>query len=88
MHIVIWIAMGMVVGFLSQLLLKADWRVGLNGSLALGVIGAVLASSALRSIGIGMPGTGLESLIIAFGGAATLLLWTRRLTMRKARVRG
>ena len=88
MDVLIWAAVGIGAGSLTQLLLKDNWRGGVTGNLVLGAMGAIATGwIMMRLFGPGeAPGVHVGNLIFAFLGAAALL-WVGRIVAAK-KVRG
>jgi uncharacterized membrane protein YeaQ/YmgE (transglycosylase-associated protein family) len=72
-----WVLVGLVAGWLAGLVMKAGGY-GLTGDLILGLVGSIVGSSIFWALGVS-PGAGLfVSVVVAFLGAATVLVCQRQ----------
>ena len=76
MGIVGWIILGLVAGAIAKALHKGDEPAGLLGTLAVGVLGALIGGAIASAVGIGAIGSffSIGTWLIAIGGAFLLLL--------------
>ena len=76
MGIVGWIILGLVAGAIAKALHKGDEPAGLLGTLAVGVLGALIGGAIASAVGIGGIGIffSIGTWLIAIGGAFLLLL--------------
>jgi uncharacterized membrane protein/uncharacterized membrane protein YeaQ/YmgE (transglycosylase-associated protein family) len=72
MRIVIWLATGVLAGWLSRLVMKSRAQ-GFVGDLILGSLGALVGGALLRSFGAAPPAGNWENFAVALIGAMTLL---------------
>lgn len=78
---VVWVLMGLLAGWLAGFRLKVG-PYGLIGDLVLGVVGSVVGSGIFRILGI-LPGAGMfVTAVVAFVGAASVLVAQRKLWHR------
>ena len=84
--IVIWIAIGLVAGWLASLVVGGGY--GVVGDIVLGIVGAFLGGLIFRALHLGTPFSGVASTIfVAFVGSAVLLLLMRLVRRTTARGR-
>jgi uncharacterized membrane protein YeaQ/YmgE (transglycosylase-associated protein family) len=76
MGILGWIILGLVAGAIAKALHKGEEPGGLLGTLAVGVLGAILGGVIASAVGIGGIGSffSLGTWLIAIGGALVLLV--------------
>jgi uncharacterized membrane protein YeaQ/YmgE (transglycosylase-associated protein family) len=76
MGILGWILLGLIAGAIAKALHKGDERGGLLGTLAVGLVGAMLGGLSASAIGIGSIDSffSLGTWLIAIGGAFLLLV--------------
>ncbi len=74
MSILIWILLGLVAGWLAELVVGGGF--GLLGTILLGIVGALLGGFLSEALlgGPGVSGFNLTSIIVAFLGACLVLL--------------
>jgi len=74
--ILIWMAIGLVAGWLASLVVGGGY--GVIGDIVLGIVGAFLGGFIFRALRLHMPFRGVASTIfVAFVGAVALLLLMR-----------
>ena len=74
--ILIWMAIGLVAGWLASLVVGGGY--GVIGDIVLGIVGAFLGGLIFRALHIGTPFSGVASTIfVAFVGSVVLLLLMR-----------
>jgi len=74
--ILIWMAMGLVAGWLASLVVGGGY--GVVGDIVLGIVGAFLGSLIFRALHLHTPFSGVASTIfVAFVGAVALLVILR-----------
>jgi uncharacterized membrane protein YeaQ/YmgE (transglycosylase-associated protein family) len=79
MGIISWIVLGAIMGFLANWLLPGKFPGGVPGTIVGGVAGAFLGGAVFSLIANrGVAGFDLVSLLIAFVGAALLLMIVRK----------
>ena len=84
--ILIWMAIGLVAGWLASLVVGGGY--GVIGDIVLGIVGAFLGGLIFRTLHIGTPFKGVASTIfVAFVGAVVLLLLMRLVRRSSARGR-
>jgi uncharacterized membrane protein YeaQ/YmgE (transglycosylase-associated protein family) len=77
----LWLIVGLIAGVLAALLVGG---VGLLGNIIVGIVGAFLGGFLFRTLGIGVPFSGLAGTIfVAFVGAVVLLLLLRLVRGRR-----
>lgn len=84
MGILSWILVGLVAGWLADMVMKGRSR-GLLFSLVLGIVGAIVGgflASALFGAGDALTGFNLPTLLVAFLGAVVLIVIVRALPGR------
>ena len=76
MGILGWIILGLVAGAIAKALHKGEEPGGLLGTLAVGVLGAIMGGLIASAVGIGGIGSffSLGTWLIAIGGALLLLV--------------
>jgi uncharacterized membrane protein YeaQ/YmgE (transglycosylase-associated protein family) len=73
-----WVLVGLVAGWLAGFVMKAGGY-GLTGDLILGLVGSIVGSWLFSALGIA-PGGGLFAMVVvAFVGAAVVLVAQRKL---------
>ncbi len=74
MSILIWILLGLVAGWLAELVVGGGF--GLLGTILLGIVGALLGGFLSEALlgGPGISGLNVTSIIVAFIGAVIVLL--------------
>ena len=84
--IFIWLAIGLVAGWLASLVVGGGY--GVVGDIVLGIVGAFLGGLIFRVLHLGTPFRGLASTIfVAFVGSVVLLLLMRLVRRSSARGR-
>jgi uncharacterized membrane protein YeaQ/YmgE (transglycosylase-associated protein family) len=84
--IVIWIAIGLVAGWLASLVAGGGY--GIIGDIVLGIVGAFLGGFIFHALHLGTPFRGVASTIfVAFVGAVALLLLMRLVSRTTTRGR-
>jgi uncharacterized membrane protein YeaQ/YmgE (transglycosylase-associated protein family) len=86
MTIIVWIALGLVAGWLAGQVMKGGGY-GVVGDIVLGIVGA-LVGGFLTGLVLGrdmVSGFNIESIVVAFIGAVILIAISRALTGRRAR---
>jgi len=84
--IVIWIAIGLVAGWLASLVVGGGY--GVVGDIVLGIVGAFLGGFIFRALHLGTPFRGVASTIfVAFVGSVVVLLLMRLVSRTTARCR-
>ena len=84
--ILIWMAIGLVAGWLASLVVGGGY--GVVGDIVLGIVGAFLGGLIFRVLHLGTPFRGLASTIfVAFVGSVVLLLLMRFVRRSSARGR-
>ena len=76
---VVWIIVGLIAGFLARHFVRDGGGLGLIGDLIVGLVGAVIGGFVLGFFAHGTFGL-LDTILIAFVGAAALLLIERKVT--------
>jgi len=87
MSFLVWLILGMVIGYLGSLIMRADPDRGAFLSVAAGIVGALLAGRLLAPVIGAAPGQGFFSLsgvLVSLLGAVVLvglanLLWRGRI---------
>lgn len=78
LNIVLWLALGLVVGFIVHAIDPRDVRGGVWGAMLLGILGAIVGGVASALIfGIGFIGFSLPGLLTAIAGALMLAFLSR-----------
>ena len=84
--IFIWLAIGLVAGWLASAVVGGGY--GVVGDIVLGIVGAFLGGLMFRVLHLGTPFRGLASTIfVAFVGSVVLLLLMRLVRRSSARGR-
>jgi uncharacterized membrane protein YeaQ/YmgE (transglycosylase-associated protein family) len=84
MGILGWIVLGALAGWLASRFVRGG-RLGILGDIAVGIVGGLLGGFVVSQLGgQGITGFNLWSLLIAFGGAAALLLLSRLIMSRQS----
>ena len=86
MTIIVWIALGLVAGWLAGQVMKGGGY-GVVGDIVLGIVGA-LVGGFLTGLVLGrdmVSGFNIESIVVAFIGAVILIAVSRAFTRRRAR---
>ncbi len=77
MNIIIWLAVGGLIGWLASMLMNTDGQQGVLLNIVVGIVGAVLAGWFISPmVGVGTINQGnfsLSALVVSFLGAALLL---------------
>jgi uncharacterized membrane protein YeaQ/YmgE (transglycosylase-associated protein family) len=86
MGILIWMAVGLVAGFLAGQVMRGGGY-GLVGDIVIGVVGGLLGGwigTTFLHINAGVNGFNLESILVAFAGAILLLIVLRLANGRRS----
>ena len=84
MHIIAWLVLGLIAGFIASKIVNRQGNQGLLMSLVLGVVGAEVGGWLFRLFGMsGVTGLNLYSLIVAVLGATVLLFIYHQLIRRR-----
>jgi uncharacterized membrane protein YeaQ/YmgE (transglycosylase-associated protein family) len=80
-----WIVLGLIAGAIAKALHRGSEPGGLLGTLAVGVLGAIVGGMIASAVGIGGIGSffSLGTWLIAIGGALLLLVLYNALTTRR-----
>lgn len=76
MHIIIWLIMGGVIGWLASLIMKTSGQQGIITNVAVGIVGAMIGGFLFGPmLGAGQAGQGFSfiSFVVALLGAVILL---------------
>jgi len=71
MHILWWIIVGLIAGWLTGKIMKGAGY-GVIGDIILGILGAVIGGFIMRSIGFAGQGGLIYTILVALGGAVVL----------------
>ncbi len=83
MEILIWILVGLVAGWLAELVMGGGF--GLIGTIILGIIGALVGGFLFSLLGgPGVTGFNLPSILVAFVGAVIVIWIARAVRGRRA----
>jgi uncharacterized membrane protein YeaQ/YmgE (transglycosylase-associated protein family) len=83
MHILAWIVVGIIAGWLAKIVVPGEGPGGVLGDLVVGVIGALIGGWLFNSLGhAGVTGLNIGSIVVAFIGGV-ILLWILRLVTGK-----
>jgi uncharacterized membrane protein YeaQ/YmgE (transglycosylase-associated protein family) len=76
MGIIGWVVLGLVAGAIAKAIHRGDEPAGLLGTLAVGIVGALLGGFVASALGVGAIGSffNLGTWLIAIGGALLLLV--------------
>ena len=88
MGILIWMAVGLVAGFLAGQVMRGGGY-GLIGDIVVGVVGGLLGGwigTTFLHINAGVNGFNLESILVSFAGAVLLLVILRLLSGSRRRI--
>jgi uncharacterized membrane protein YeaQ/YmgE (transglycosylase-associated protein family) len=79
--ILIWIVVGAIAGWLASVVMRTDWRQGLAEDIIIGIVGGFLGGLFLNllSVGGGVTGLNLTSILTAFVGSVILIVLLRTL---------
>lgn len=85
MGVIGWIVLGLIAGAIAKALHRGSEPGGLLGTLAVGVLGAIVGGMIASAVGIGGIGSffSLGTWLIAIGGALLLLVLYNALTTRR-----
>ena len=84
MHIIAWLVLGLIAGFIASKIVNRQGNQGLLMSLVIGVVGAEVGGWLFRLFGMsGVTGLNLYSLIVAVLGATVLLFIYHQLIRRR-----
>lgn len=88
MHIIAWIVVGIIAGWLARMVVPGEGPGGIIGDLIIGVIGALIGGWVFRAFGhTGVTGFNVWSILVAFVGGVVLLLIIRAITGTRPGVR-
>jgi uncharacterized membrane protein YeaQ/YmgE (transglycosylase-associated protein family) len=88
MHIIAWIVVGIIAGWLARMVVPGEGPGGIIGDLIIGVIGALIGGWIFRAFGHpGVTGFNLWSILVAFVGGVVLLFIVRAVTGSRTRAR-
>ena len=74
MGILLWIVFGLIAGVAAKWIMPGRDPGGINVTIALGIVGAVIGGMLGTVVGFGgVSGFDIRSLLVAFGGALLLL---------------
>lgn len=83
MHILAWIVVGIIAGWLAKIVVPGEGPGGIVGDLVVGVVGALIGGWLFNSFGhVGVTGLNIGSILVAFIGGV-ILLWILRLVTGK-----
>lgn len=83
MHILAWIVVGIIAGWLAKIVVPGEGPGGMVGDLVVGVVGALIGGWLFNSFGhVGVTGLNIGSILVAFIGGV-ILLWILRLVTGK-----
>lgn len=82
MHILFWIVVGIVAGFLAKVVVPGEGPGGILGDLIVGVLGALIGGFVAGMLNITFGGM-LGTILMAFLGAVILLFVLRAVTGRR-----
>lgn len=88
MGIIIWLAIGGVVGWLASIIMRRDGQQGILLNIIVGIVGAVLAGwlvSPLLGIGTINQSVNIASFLVSLLGAVILLAIVNLITRRRIR---
>jgi uncharacterized membrane protein YeaQ/YmgE (transglycosylase-associated protein family) len=88
MGIIIWLAVGGVVGWLASILMKRDSQQGILLNIVVGIVGALLGGwllSPLFGVGTINNSLSLGAVLVSLGGAVILLAIANLLGRSRAR---
>jgi len=75
-YIILWIVLGMVMGFIARAILPGEQKIGLIPTLIVGALGAFLGAYVGRMIGIDTSYFNVWSILAAIVGAlVVLIIW-------------
>jgi uncharacterized membrane protein YeaQ/YmgE (transglycosylase-associated protein family) len=84
MHIIAWLLLGLIAGFIASKIVNRQGNQGLLMSLVIGVVGAEVGGWLFRLFGMsGVTGLNLYSLLVAVLGATVLLFIYHQLIRRR-----
>lgn len=87
MWVIVWVVVGGLAGLLASLIIRGT-GLGLLGDILIGIAGAILGGFLFEQFGHpGVTGFNLYSLLVAFVGAAILLLIVRAASGGRAHYR-
>jgi uncharacterized membrane protein YeaQ/YmgE (transglycosylase-associated protein family) len=86
-HIIAWIVVGIIAGWLARMVVPREGPGGIVGDLIIGIIGALIGGWVFGAFGhAGVTGFNIGSIVVAFIGGVILLLIIRAIS-GKPRVR-
>jgi len=89
MGIISWLLLGTIVGLVANAVVPGRLPGGIPGTIIGGVVGAFLGGAVFSLVtDRGIIGFDLRSLVVAFVGAAILLLALRQISRAEPRVHG
>jgi uncharacterized membrane protein YeaQ/YmgE (transglycosylase-associated protein family) len=84
MHIIAWLVLGLIAGFIASKIVNRQGNQGLLMSLVIGVVGAEVGGWLFRLFGMsGVTGLNVWSLLVAVVGAVILLFIYHQLIRRR-----
>ena len=86
--IIAWIILGALAGWIAGMLVPGDERLGILGTIVLGIVGALVGGFLANALGFGSGREGgdvvnLQSIIVAVIGAALVVLVVNFATRRR-----
>lgn len=85
MEFIAWILFGALAGWIASIIMKTNEEQGAIGNIIVGIVGAFLGGFLYRSlVGGETEGFGMESLLVAIGGAVVLLAIVKAFRRRGA----
>jgi len=78
MHILWWIVVGLIAGWLTGKIMKGTGY-GVIGDIVLGVVGALIGGFSMRQLGFAGQGGMIYTIVVAVGGAIVLTAIVRGL---------
>jgi uncharacterized membrane protein YeaQ/YmgE (transglycosylase-associated protein family) len=84
MHIIAWLVLGLIAGFIASKIVNRQGNQGLLMSIVIGVVGAEVGGWLFRLFGMpGVTGLNVWSLLVAVLGAVILLFIYHQLIRRR-----
>jgi uncharacterized membrane protein YeaQ/YmgE (transglycosylase-associated protein family) len=82
-----WVVIGVIAGWLANVVVRTNYSQGCLADLIVGVVGALIGGFVFQSVGKpGVTGFNLWSIFVAFIGAVILLVVLRLITGRRTLV--